>query len=41
MPVADYGVLELAHDKLKTIEIAKRIGVPVPETVTLREGNID
>ena len=35
VPVADYDVLELAHDKLKSIEIARRIGVPVPETVSL------
>ena len=41
IPVADYDVLELAHDKLKSIEIAKRVGVPVPETVSLRDGGID
>ncbi|RLI34535.1 hypothetical protein DRO66_08660 [Candidatus Bathyarchaeota archaeon] len=41
VPVADYDVLELAHDKLKSIEIAKRIGVPVPETVIVGDGGID
>jgi predicted ATP-grasp superfamily ATP-dependent carboligase len=41
VPVADYDVLELAHDKLKSIKIAERVGVPVPETVTASDGGID
>lgn len=32
IPVADYEILEKAHDKYKTIEIARSVGVPVPET---------
>ena len=32
VPVADYEILENAHDKYKTIEIARSVGVPVPET---------
>ncbi len=41
IPVPDYAVLEMAHDKLKSLEIARRIGVPVPETVTSDNGGID
>ena len=32
VPVADYEVLERAHDKYRTIEIARKVGVPVPHT---------
>ena len=32
VPVADYEILEKAHDKYETIKIAKSVGVPVPET---------
>jgi predicted ATP-grasp superfamily ATP-dependent carboligase len=32
VPVADYEVLEKAHDKYRTIEIARKVGVPVPHT---------
>ena len=32
VPVADYEILENAHDKYKAIKIAKSVGVPVPET---------
>ena len=35
IPVADYEILENAHDKYKTIEIARSVGVPVPETSIL------
>jgi len=35
IPVADYKILELAHDKQKSIEAAKKAGVPVPETVII------
>ena len=40
VPVADYGTLELAHDKLKSLEIAKRVGVPIPETMTLNDSGL-
>jgi predicted ATP-grasp superfamily ATP-dependent carboligase len=32
VPVADFEVLDRAHDKFQTIEIARKIGVPVPCT---------
>lgn len=31
-PIVDYEILRLAHDKLETIKIAQRLGVPVPVT---------
>lgn len=31
-PIADYGTLRLAHDKLETIKLAQRLGVPTPAT---------
>jgi predicted ATP-grasp superfamily ATP-dependent carboligase len=34
VPLADYNILEKAHDKLQTIEIAKKVGVPVPRSIT-------
>ena len=41
VPVADYDILELAHDKLRSLEIAKRAGVPIPETVSPGDGGIN
>ena len=32
VPVADYEILNKAHDKYETIKIAKSLGVPVPKT---------
>ena len=31
-PIADYSVLVNAHDKLKTMQLAHRLGVPIPVT---------
>jgi len=41
VPVADYEILENAHDKYKTIEIAKSVGVPVPETSIISGESIE
>lgn len=35
VPVADYEILERAHDKYRTIEIAKSVDVPVPYTTMM------
>jgi len=32
VPVVDWETLQLAHDKERTIDLARRLGVPVPET---------
>ena len=41
VPVADYEILENAHDKYKTIEIARSVGVPVPETSIISGESIE
>ncbi len=41
VPVADYKILEKAHDKYTTIEAARNVGVPVPETSLLSAESID
>jgi predicted ATP-grasp superfamily ATP-dependent carboligase len=41
VPVADYEILENAHDKYKTIKIAKSVGVPVPETSIISGESIE
>ncbi len=33
VPVADYNILEKAHNKQKCLEIAKSIGIPIPKTI--------
>jgi len=35
VPVADYEILERAHDKYRTIEIAESVDVPVPYTTMM------
>lgn len=40
VPVADYEILERAHDKHKTIEAARNVDVPVPDTYLLRDGDL-
>lgn len=35
IPVADYEILERAHDKYRTIEIAESVNVPVPYTTMM------
>lgn len=40
VPVADYNILESAHDKYRTIEVARRVGVPIPKT-DLLSGDFD
>ena len=41
IPVADYEILEKAHDKYKTIEIARSLGIPVPETSIMSTESIE
>ena len=41
VPVADYEILENAHDKYKTTEIARSVGVPVPETSIISGESIE
>jgi predicted ATP-grasp superfamily ATP-dependent carboligase len=32
IPIAEYEILRLAHDKLETVKLAQRLGVPTPVT---------
>ena len=41
VPVANYDILEKAHDKFQAIEIAKKVNVPVPKTTLLTEDVIN
>lgn len=40
VPVADYDILERAHDKHKTVETARSVDVPIPDTYLLRDDDM-
>ena len=39
VPVADYDTLCVAADKIKTLEFAEKIGIPVPKTIACKNIN--